>query len=162
MTWWGEPPPPSATPFSDRQAGFPLLRKIVAVAILALAVTLIVGYRPPWSGGLGMRGAASELAATLRLARSEAIAHDGPVSVVIDVAGHRYGVAQQAEHSLPPILKVELSTLAGEQHSINMGEIRFNFDGSSTGGRVTIGDGSRTLAVGVDWLSGRVSIGDER
>lgn len=135
---------------------------IIVVAILSLALTMIVGYRSPWSGGLGVRGAASELASTLRLARSKAIARNTAVAVLIDVAGHRYRVGQERERLLPSTLKVELLTLAVERRATNAGEIRFNPDGSSTGGRVTIADGSRTLAVGVDWLSGRVSIRDER
>ena len=147
---------------ADWQAGFTLLEMVVVLAILALSLTLIVGYRPPWSSGLGVREAASTLASAMRLARSEAISRDAPVSVVIDVADHRYKVGEGPEHSLPSRLKVGLLTIASERHATNVGEIRFNSDGSSTGGRVTIGDGSRTLAVGVDWLSGRVSIGDER
>jgi len=42
------------------------------------------------------------------------------------------------------------------------GDIRFNPDGSSTGGRISLADGRRRLGVGVDWLTGRVSVADER
>ncbi|HWD59054.1 MAG TPA: GspH/FimT family pseudopilin [Stellaceae bacterium] len=146
----------------DRQAGFTLLEMIVVVAILGLALILIVGYRPPWSGGLGVRGAASKLASTLRLARSEAIARDTPVSVAIDVASRRYRVGEGPVQALPPSLKVEFLTLASNRNATNSGVLRFYPDGSSTGGRVTVGDGAHTLVVGVDWLNGRVSIGDER
>lgn len=162
MTSSGELRQASATPPVGEEAGFTLIEMIVVIAILALALTLIVGYRPPWSRGLGARGAASEVALALRLARSEAIAHNGPVSVAVDVADRRYRVGQGPERSLPSSLKVELLTVANERRATNVGEIRFNPDGSSTGGRVTIGDGSHTLAVGVDWLDGRVSIRDER
>lgn len=154
--------PSIVIPGGGREAGFTLLELIVVMAILGLALMLIVGYRPPWSGGLGVRGAAGELASALRLARSEAIARDGPVSVAVDVASHRYRVGEGPVRTLPPSLRVEFLTLASEQHATNSGELRFNPDGSSTGGRITIGDGARTLVVGVDWLNGRVSIGDER
>ena len=40
------------------------------------------------------------------------------------------------------------------------GDIRFNPDGSSSGGRITLADGSRRVAVGVDWLTGRVTVAD--
>jgi general secretion pathway protein H len=162
MTWWDEPRPPSDVAFRRRRAGFTLIEVIVVMAILALALTLIVGYRPPWSASLGVRGAAGKLAATLRLARSEAISHDVSVAVAIDVARHRYRIDQGSERPLPPTLKVELLTLVAERYATNAGVIRFNPDGSSTGGRVTIGDALRTISVGVDWLNGRVSIRDER
>jgi general secretion pathway protein H len=162
MIWWVKRRRSIVATSCDRQAGFTLIEMIVVIAIIALALTLIVGYRPPWSGALGVRGAAGALASAFRLARSEAISRDGPVSVVIDVTSHHYRVGEGPERALPPSLKVELLTLSNERHATNAGEIRFNSDGSSTGGRVTIGNGSRTLAVGVDWLNGRVSIGDER
>ena len=38
--------------------------------------------------------------------------------------------------------------------------IRFYSDGSSTGGRITVASGERKYLVDVDWLTGRVSIGD--
>jgi len=38
------------------------------------------------------------------------------------------------------------------------GRIRFDPDGSSSGGRVSISGGNQIWIVGVDWLSGRVSV----
>jgi hypothetical protein len=38
--------------------------------------------------------------------------------------------------------------------------IRFSADGSSTGGKVQFGSGRRQLAVAVEWLTGKVSVGD--
>lgn len=159
MTLSGELRRPIAS-VGRAEAGFTLIELLVVVAILGLALGLIVGYRPPWSNGLGLRGAAGELASALRLARSEAITENAPVSVAVDVAGHRYQVGQGRVRNLPPRLQLRLLTLADERRSARQGAIRFNPDGSSTGGRITITDGSRALAVGVDWLSGRVSIGD--
>jgi general secretion pathway protein H len=145
-----------------RQAGFTLIELIVVVAILGLALALIVGYKPPWSSGLGTRAAAGQLASALRLARSEAIARDSPVSVTIDVGAHRYRVGQEPDRRLPPALTMELLTVAGERRTAVESAIRFNADGSSTGGRVTIGDAVRKFVVGVDWLTGRVSVADVR
>jgi len=143
-------------------AGFTLIEVIVALAIVGLALLLIVGYKPPWSSGLGLRGTASELAAGLRLARAEAILRNRPVALELDVAGHRYRVGAGTVRALPPQITIALLTITGERQGATAGNIRFNPDGSSTGGRISIVDGTRSIAVGVDWLSGRVSIGDER
>jgi general secretion pathway protein H len=154
--------PQTAAPIYDgREAGFTLIEVIVVLAILGLSLALIVGYRAPWSGGLGLRGTAAELAGGLRVARSEAIISNRPVAFQLDLAGHRYQVGKAEPRPLPAQLTIELLTVAGERHGSATGDIRFNPDGSSTGGRISIGDGTRGIAVGVDWLTGRVSVADE-
>ena len=132
------------------------------LVILGLMVALVARYQPHWGKTLGLRGAAAELAATLRLARSQAIAENRGVAVVFDVAGHRYRIDEGAPRPLPADLAIELLTIAGERQSGLAGAIRFNPDGSSTGGRISLGDGQRRLAVGVDWLTGRVGVADVR
>jgi general secretion pathway protein H len=162
MTWSGERRGRATTAMRRRTGGFTLIEVIVVIAILGLALALVVGYKPPWSSGLGARAAAGRLASVLRLARSEAVSSNAPVSVTIDVPAHRYRVGQEAGGRLPPGLTVELLTIAGERRTASEGTIRFNPDGSSTGGRITLGNGVRKIAVGVDWLTGRVSVGDAR
>jgi general secretion pathway protein H len=144
--------PESAGPRHGREAGFTLLELIVTLSILGLALALIVGYKPPWSSGLGLRGTAAELASGLRLTRSEAILRNQSTAFEIDLAGHRYRVGSGAVR--------QLLTVTGEQHYAAQGAIRFNPDGSSTGGRIEVADGARSIAVGVDWLSGRVSVAE--
>ncbi len=143
-------------------AGFTLIELIVTLAVLGLALVLITGYRAPWSSALGLRGTAAELASGLRLARSQAIAGNRPVALALDLAGHRYRVGDGQPHALPANLSIELRTVAGENRGRTEGDIRFNPDGSSTGGRITLADGRRRVAVGVDWLSGRVTVADVR
>jgi hypothetical protein len=36
--------------------------------------------------------------------------------------------------------------------------IRFNGDGSASGGRIDLANGERRAQVGVDWLTGRISV----
>ena len=160
MTSPCEPGPQPAGPRHGRDAGFTLIELIVTLTILGLALALIVGYKPPWSSGLGLRGTAAELASGLRLARSEAILRNQSTAFEIDLAGHRYRVGSSAVRQLPGQLKLALLTVTGEQHYAAQGAIRFNPDGSSTGGRIEVADGARSIAVGVDWLSGRVSVAE--
>jgi general secretion pathway protein H len=148
-------PPPGAD-------GFSLIELIVTLAILGLVLVLITGYRAPWSTALGLRGTAAELASGLRLARSQAIAGNRPVVLDLDLAQHRYRVGDSPPHELPPKLSIRLLTIAGENRGRTNGDIRFNPDGSSTGGRITLAEGGRSVAVGVDWLTGRVTVADVR
>jgi general secretion pathway protein H len=146
----------------EGSAGFTLIEVVVTLAILGLALVLVAAYKPPWSSGLGLKGTDSELASGLRLARSEAIASNRPVRFDLDVAGHVYRVGARAERRLPANLSIELLTITGENRRANVGDIRFNPDGSSTGGRIVLAEGTRRTAVGVDWLTGRVSVADVR
>jgi general secretion pathway protein H len=143
-------------------AGFTLIELIVTLAVLGLALMLIAGYRAPWSTAFGLRGTAAELASGLRLARSQAIAGNRPVAFDLDLAGHRYRVGDGPPQGLPTKLSIALLTVAGENRGRSEGDIRFNPDGSSTGGRISLADGRRRVAVGVDWLTGRVTVADVR
>ena len=140
--------------------GFTLIEVIVTLAILGFALVLVTGYKPPWSSGLGLKGTAAELASGLRLARSEAIVENRSVAFSLDVIGHRYRVGTASARRLPANLSLELLTIAGEKQQASIGDIRFHPDGSSSGGRIALADGQRRLAVGVDWLTGRISIAD--
>ena len=151
----------SADPARDA-AGFTLFELVVVLAILGLALALIVGYRPPWSAALGLRGAAAELAAGLRLARAEAIAGNRPVSLDLDIDSRRYRIGSEPAKQLTGSFRLGLLTVAGERRDASSGGIRFNPDGSSTGGRISLADDRQTLAVGVDWLTGRVSVAELR
>lgn len=146
---------------SDRRtAGFTLLELLVVLAIMGLVMGAIVGYRPRGSSTLSLRGAATELAGGLRLARSEAIAHDRASAFELDLSGRRYRVGNTAFRPLPRDLSLELETVVGERLGASAGAIRFNPDGSSTGGRIAVGDGARRAVINIDWLTGRVSVSD--
>jgi general secretion pathway protein H len=155
------PPAGWTNPCSSRAGGFTLIELLVALAILGLALSLIAGYKPPWSRGLGLQATAGELAAGLRLARSEAILSNRPVLFDLDLIGHRYRIGTGTPRRLPADLSLELLTISGEALNGREGDIRFNPDGSSTGGRISLADGQRRIGVGVDWLTGRVSVADE-
>ena len=147
---------------ADRYGGYTLIELLVVLAVLGLALVLITGYKPPWSRGLGLEATAAELAAGLRLARAEAIHGNRPIAFDLDVIGHRYRIGSGSPRHLPADLSVELLTISGEARSAGEGDIRFHPDGSSTGGRISLIDGQRRIAVGVDWLTGRVSVAHAR
>jgi general secretion pathway protein H len=147
---------------SSSASGFTLIEMFVVLAILGFALALVIGYRSPGGRGLDLRGSAANLAAGLRMARSEAILRNRTVTFDLDLAGHRFREGSGPVHQLPASFAIELLTIGDERRNGNSGAIRFNPDGSSTGGRISIDDGGHTMMVGVDWLTGRVSIADAR
>src|SRR6059058_4925865 len=58
MIWRCERQAPARHGGRGQEAGFTLIEVIVVLAVLAFAMALIVGYKPPWSSGLGLRGTA--------------------------------------------------------------------------------------------------------
>jgi general secretion pathway protein H len=142
-------------------AGFTLIELVVVLAILGFAMALIIGYHAPGGGTLSLRGTAAELASALRLARSEAIATNHPVALTIDLAAHRYRVGTDAPRAVPAGFSLSLVTVSGETFGATVGAIRFNPDGSSTGGRLRVADARRALVIGVDWLTGRVGVAND-
>jgi general secretion pathway protein H len=145
-----------------QSGGFTLIELVVALAVLGFALLLVTGYRPLWSSRLALEATADEVASGLRQARSEAIADNRPVQFMVDAMGHRYRVGSALPRALPAHLSVSLLTITAARRSIREGGIQFNPDGSSTGGRIMLADGRRRVAVGVDWLTGRVSVANVR
>jgi general secretion pathway protein H len=139
-------------------AGFTLIEMIVVLAILGMTLALFTAYRSPWSRTLSADDTASQLAADLRLARSQAIAGNRPVLFSVDLPAHQYRVGAGDLRHIPGELRIELLTIANERQSERVADIRFNPDGSSTGGRIVLVDDRRRIDIGVDWLTGRVSI----
>jgi general secretion pathway protein H len=70
--------------------------------------------------------------------------------------GYRWG--GETFRPLPRDVSLDLLTGRDLVSSNSQGRIRFDPDGGSSGGRVTINGGGQVWIVGVDWLSGRVSI----
>jgi len=140
-------------------AGFTLIELLIALAVLALALGLVGSYmRAPTSTQLGFT--ASEIAGALRLARAEAVARNRTSAVAFDLPASRWRGRDGAWRSLPGGIGAAL--LAGQSATAGGNSITFYPDGSSSGGRVTLAQRDRQLAVGVDWLSGRVSIAELR
>jgi general secretion pathway protein H len=84
------------------------------------------------------------------------------VVFTLDLANRAYRWGQSPQQALSPDLRLSLLTsrelLAPTGSS---GFVRFDPDGGSSGGRVTIEGGGVVWWVGIDWLSGRVSIEQE-
>jgi len=141
--------------------GFTLIELLVVLAILGFALALVIGYGSPVGRRLDLRSSAAAVASGLRIARSEAILNNRAVLFQLDPAGHRFRPGAGPVQQLPASLAIELLTIGGERRSGQIGGIDFHPDGSSSGGRISLADGRRKVMVGVDWLTGRVSIADD-
>lgn len=138
--------------------GFTLIELLVALAVVGLALALVSGLRLGAPAGVQVRGAANDIAAVLRAARGRAIAADRPVSVTVDLSANRLVLDDGRVRELPRTLRIELVAASAEVVSEGAGRIRFEPDGSSSGGRLTLTAGAAAAQVGIDWLTGRVAV----
>ena len=141
--------------------GFTLIELLVVMAILGLVLVVVP---PMFSGSLStatLRGAARDVAAGLRQARSEAITLNRETGFRLDLEAHSYTIGNQPTAlSLPPDIELALFTATSERLNETTGAIRFFPDGSSTGGGITLVDEDRKFEIIVDWLTGKVTIVD--
>ena len=140
------------------QAGFTLLEMLVVVAILGFVLGLVVTRGATRSQAIEMQAAVSEVTQAVRLARSRAIATNSPVRFAMDATSRSFRIDDGAATILPQSLSVAMTTTSEEAFRGQVAAIRFYGDGSASGGRIELTDGQRRAQVGVEWLTGRVSV----
>ncbi len=143
-----------------RQRGFTLLEILVVIALMGMMYALV----PPMfssSGTTELRAAARQLAAGLRKTRGHAIATRKEATLTVDVEQHRFKLdGDTRDYPLPKKAELTVFTAQSETVADNLAAIRFYPDGSSTGGAISVADGSTKFRVDVDWLTGDVVILD--
>ena len=145
-----------------RQAGFTLIELIVVMVVLGLLAAVVVAKGPMRSRTLTQRAAVQALAGGLREARARAVSTNRPVEFEVDIEHKAFRIANGTVTRLPPEFAMSMISAAGQRMSDTEAAIRFDPDGSSTGGRIELATEARRFRVGVDWLSGKVSISDAK
>ena len=141
--------------------GVTLLELLIVIALIALVAGMVL---PTFGNGVPtseLKSAARQLAAGLRMARSEAVGQKRETFLTLDIEGRRFKIDREPrEYPLPSRVGLKLFTAQSDIVNEKVGAIRFFPDGGSNGGRVTVASGERKYEVDVDWLTGRVAILD--
>ena len=144
-----------------RCGGVTMLELLVVLSIMAALAGLVLPMLGSGVSNGELKAATRQLAAGLRLARSEAVATRNETRVVLDLERRAFRIDRDArEHALPRQIELKLFTAQSDIVNEKLGAIRFFADGGSNGGRVTLAAGQRKYDVDVDWLTGRVAILD--
>ncbi|TCV91004.1 type II secretion system protein H (GspH), partial [Luteibacter rhizovicinus] len=117
---------------------FEMLAVILLIGIAAAAVSI-----PVTQGLVSARvnAASGEMAAALRWTRAQAIVRGESLALEVDTAGATYRAPGKPAVQLPKGMTVALTSAQEDRVNATTGRIRFFPDGSSTGGRVTLGRG---------------------
>ena len=143
----------------DDGAGFSLLELLIVLMLMAIIAAVTLPIFGPGVSTTDLKRAAREIAAGLRLARSQAIAQRAEAILELDVAARAFRVPPDPRvHTMPEGIELKLFTAQRDLISDQVGAVRFFPDGGSTGGRITLAAGERKFDVDIDWLTGRVSI----
>jgi general secretion pathway protein H len=141
------------------QAGVTLLELLIVLSIMAIIAAVVVPLLGAGVSNTELKSAARQVAAGLRLARSDAVATRQDTRVTLDLEHRTFQVERHPHlHTLPRELEMKLFTAQSDLVSDKVGAIRFFPDGGSNGGRVTLAAGERKYEVDIDWLTGRVAI----
>jgi len=148
--------------FAPRHAssGVSLLELLIVLSIMAILAAVVL----PLLGGSSvstaeLKSAARQVAAGLRVARSEALASRQETRLVLDLEQRTFRIDRDSYvHTLPKPIEVKLFTAQSDLVNDRVGAIRFFADGGSNGGRVTLAAGPRKYDIDIDWLTGRVAI----
>ncbi|HEX4857700.1 MAG TPA: GspH/FimT family pseudopilin [Usitatibacteraceae bacterium] len=147
---------------AQQAGGFSLLEIMLVLVVMALAYTLLP--RMVFSGvsGAELKSNVRAVATGLRLTRDHAIQSKREAAMTVNLEAREFTLPTDAKsHKLNDKLEVKLITAEADLVNEKVGSIRFFPDGSSNGGRVSIGTGGRVFEVDVDWLTGHVSINEK-
>jgi general secretion pathway protein H len=145
---------------AHQTAGFSLIELVVAMALMALALGIALPGLRLSGQRVRLEPLTLSIAADLRRARTAALMGGRAVVVAIDPAIHGYRIDGASRPvKLPAGAVVSLTTPRFSQKSAGAGQVTFFPDGSSTGGRFTIGDGTgNTMLLSVEWLTGAIHV----
>jgi general secretion pathway protein H len=134
--------------------GFTLLELTVVLFILVLGFAAIAINLATGSDATALKGAARDIVSALRYARGRALMTRSETTVTFDFAENTYTITGRDDaYSIPESIDVTMVT-AQQELSEGTGSVRFYPDGSSSGGRVTLEEGSHAWRVDINWLTG--------
>jgi general secretion pathway protein H len=136
---------------TNPSAGFTLLELLVVMGIMGLVLATVLSAKPK-AAATRVAVAARAVAATLQLARAQAMANNVETVVRIDAEKRQFGLPRSM-HSLPRGMTVAMTVAENERHG-DSGGMRFYPDGQSSGGDIVLALDGRASRIAVNWLTG--------
>ena len=141
------------------EAGFTLVELLAVLAILSLAVAAFAFQTTASFDSADFRALMVRTAASLRDARSDAIAnHREQVFVINTVKRRMTTPASGAILVLPADVDLTVTAAQSESTSDGTAGIRFYPDGTSSGGTLAFSWKGRKYSIDVNWLTGNASL----
>jgi general secretion pathway protein H len=137
--------------------GLTLIELVVVMAVLAVAAVLVAPAVRRGSEGLRVRAGARQVAALLREARSQAVAHRRPTRVALERVKRAVTLAWDGDPE--PMRRVDLSAGIRLEPAGGADALTFSPRGLARDARwIVEGPGRRRLAIEVHGVTGRVTV----
>jgi len=137
--------------FAKQSAGFTLVELLVVMGIVGMILAAVLSAKPK-TAATRVAVTARAIAATLQLARAQAMASNTETVVRIDTDKRQIGLAKSM-HPLPRGMTVAI-TVAETERAGDTGGMRFYPDGQSSGGEILLTLEGRVSRIAVNWLTG--------
>ncbi|MGI9501017.1 MAG: GspH/FimT family pseudopilin [Geminicoccaceae bacterium] len=142
--------------------GFTLLELLVVLAIIGLLAASIPGFLLRSNKTFDIDRATRRITDGLQSTQTAAIVSNHDQTFGVDIERRQFLAGNaKAPVQLPASLDLHFETASKERIGQSTGQIRFFPDGSSTGGRITLGFEGLISVIEVDWLTGLVSISSD-
>ena len=136
-------------------AGYTLLELIVVLAIISFAAAVMLPRVGAGGDRVALRAATIQLAAGLQATRNEAMSASKETAFVIDIAHRRYWADGAVKaRSLASGIGIVTGNRPGEAVSLGRATVRFQPDGSASGGWIGLRAKNHSASITVDWLTG--------
>jgi general secretion pathway protein H len=131
---------------------------LVVLAILGLCVGIAGPSLRDSSGNRSLDNSVRQISGLLRATRSEAVLSGADAVVEIDLEAMQVSASWTAQKIEIP-LKVAIDVLTAHEELLVVAKPSFRFfpDGSATGGTIRLRTPETTLAIRIDWLTGRIA-----
>jgi general secretion pathway protein H len=138
--------------------GFTLIEIVMVIALVVAIVALTAGVLGAGLPGQQLRGAARELAAQLRYARTRAIVSGEQQVLSLDAQARTWNIPGHRNGEIDDAIEIVAVGARDTAAPSNVATYRFFPDGASTGGHVRLKRGDAEWRVDVDWLTGEVRL----
>ena len=137
--------------------GFSLI-EILIVLVIAVIIMGVVGPRiSSGTSSVKFRSITKEVASGLRYARMKSISENRKVEFTVNLEQHFYQIGDENKsYPIPEDIEITLVTAASQVIGEEQGSIIYFPDGSSSGGRITLGTEQHKRLIDINWLTGMV------
>ncbi len=148
------------TPLGQR--GFTLLELTVVLLVVVLGFSVIGLNLSSGNDSIKIKSAAREIVSALRYARGQALMTRQETTVALNLGDNTYKVTGREKlYKIAQAIDLTVVTAQNELSGEGTANIRFFADGSSTGGRVTLGLGEAAWRININWLTGQIELENE-